>query len=93
MAWRIISSRKIVHDYAQLCQLATSQGRLQLVLDAMTVLHERLSTDPLEAGEPHYRLKHLGLIMCVAFREPLTVDYAVDEQRRWVYLRGITLKD
>jgi hypothetical protein len=46
----------------------------------------RLADDPLGWGEPIYPLRHLGLTVCHAALFMFSVIYAVDEQRRIVYV-------
>src|SRR5262249_10433301 len=46
----------------------------------------RLETDPLEFGEPLYQLRGLGLQVRLAPFAPLYVRFAVDEERRLVYV-------
>ncbi len=91
MAWRIISSKKVDHDFGKILLRVYAEGRLRPTLEAMKYLRGKFAADPMEAGEPKHRLKHLGLLLCVATRRPLLIHYAVDEQRQWVYLRRITL--
>jgi hypothetical protein len=90
MAWRVIYSGKIRRDFVALCMSEAAQGRLKPILVAMEDLHGRLAANPLEVGEPHNRLKHMGLTLCTAFRKPLTVRFAVDERRKLVYMRNIS---
>lgn len=52
-------------------------------------IHERLTTAPLEWGDPLYRLRYLELNLYRGTHAPLNVIYAVDEQRRLVYLTQV----
>ena len=91
MKWRIIQSGKIKNDIAELCLRAGIEGRLNAVLDTLRRVRQNLEIDPLAVGEPHNRLKHFELLLCVVMDGPLVVRFAVDEKRRWVYLRSVTL--
>ena len=91
MAWRIIDSQKVQRDFKELCMRARTEGRLHEVLDAMKRVYLDLGGDPLAVGEPHNRLKHLELLLCVVVEQPLVVRFAIDEKRQWVYLRSIEL--
>src|SRR5207237_230289 len=63
-------------------------GREVQFLAALQHIADRLRKDPLVFGEPLYHLKALQLEVRQAIVLPLVVDYAVDEQRRLVYIRG-----
>ena len=91
MTWRLIHSQKTEDDFKRLCERARSEGRLTRILETMKRLAQRPKADPLNAGDPYNRLKHLGLRLYVIVDRPLVVHYAVDEQRHWVYLRRIDL--
>ena len=67
---------------------AIQAGRGAPFLAAFRQIVERLRKDPLVFGEPLYRLKALQLEIRQGIVLPLVVDYAVDEQRRLVYIRG-----
>lgn len=84
-------------DYAglflrQLEDLVNQAVRLGTLADlAATVktIHQRLSMTPLEWGDPLYRLRHLELIVYRGTLAPINVHYAVDEQRKLVYLTQV----
>jgi hypothetical protein len=67
---------------------AIQTGRGAPFLAAFRQIIERLRKEPLVFGEPLYRLKALQLEIRQGIVLPLVVDYAVDEQRRLVYIRG-----
>lgn len=70
-------------------QRAGRRGLLNAYLDAIKLMRHHLAVDPLSWGDPHNRLRHLGLILYQRIQGPLRLYYAVDEQRRIVYLRTI----
>lgn len=52
---------------------------------------DRLRNDPLNFGEPQYRLPALRLLVCQGVIVPLVVDFAVHEDRPLVFIRGFKL--
>jgi hypothetical protein len=70
---------------------AAEAGQGQAFLAALRQIYERLRKDPLNLGEPLYRLPALKLIVCQAVVSPLLVDFAVHEERPLVFIRGFKL--
>jgi hypothetical protein len=70
---------------ARAAGLAASLGQ------ALSTIDRRLSTDPLEWGEPSHDLSKANLTVCDAFHERILVPYAVDELHRIVYVTGVRL--
>jgi hypothetical protein len=68
---------------------AIQAGRGAQFLAAFRQIMERLQKDPLVFGEPLYHLPSLQLLVRQAVVLPLVVDYAVHEDRRVVFIRGI----
>ena len=58
-------------------------------LAALKTMVAKLTSDPVNWGEQKYRLHHMNLLVCHGFARPLHVSYAVDEQRRIVYIKEI----
>ncbi len=56
---------------------------------AVKSIHHHLEMDPQEWGDPHNRLPHSGLILYHGMLPPLHVFYAVDPERRLVFVRDI----
>jgi hypothetical protein len=52
---------------------------------------DRLRNDPLNFGEPQYRLPALRLLLCQGIVAPLVVDFAAHEDRPVVLIRGFRL--
>jgi hypothetical protein len=67
---------------------AMRAGTGQRVVAAYREIIERLHKDPLNFGEPQYRLPALRLLVCQAIVRPLVVDFAVHEERPLVFIRG-----
>src|SRR5579875_4182282 len=85
-------------DYAgqyrrQLEDLINQAVRLGTLADleaTVRTIHQRLSTTPMEWGDPLYRLHYLQLLLFRGTHTPLNVIYAVDEQRKLVYLTQVS---
>jgi hypothetical protein len=61
-------------------------GKREDLLAAATAITMRLTTDPLQWGDPLYHYRHLELVHCRGVHAPLYVLYAVDERRKLVYV-------
>jgi hypothetical protein len=61
-------------------------GRREDFLAAAKAITRRLTMDPLEWGDPLYHSWHLQLMNYRGAHAPLYVLYAVDEQRKLVYV-------
>jgi hypothetical protein len=70
---------------------ATRQGRGEACVTAFRRIVERLMRDPLNFGEPLYRLPAMRLRVRQAAIFPLFVDFAVSEDHPLVYIKGVTL--
>jgi len=68
---------------------AAERGVFDAYAVAVKSIQHRLTTDPLVWGDPQNHLPHLQLLLCHGTRVPLHVYFAVDEQRRIVYVRDI----
>jgi hypothetical protein len=70
---------------------AIASGRREPYVAAATAIQQKLATEPLSWGDPLFRLHQLGLVRCQGVAPPFLVNYAVDEQRRIVYVQDIQL--
>ena len=59
--------------------------------DALKLIDQRLAADPVGWGDPMYPLRRAGLTMYRGLQSPLQVQYAVDEARRFVYVKSVAL--
>lgn len=81
----------------QLKQLRTWAGRANALgkkaefLAALKTIYQKLTTEPLTWGDPSYPLTQLGLQVYQRVCSPLHVAYAVDDDRRIVYIKKFTL--
>jgi len=89
--YRVHASGVIVQALRQLQRQAAREGRGDELLSAFRQIAQRLQTDPLDLGEPLYRLPALRMqVRSVAVR-PLVVDYGVCEDTPLVFLRAVKL--
>jgi len=84
--YRVVFSEATRQQLLELLRRAVARGRGEQVLSAAKVVVARLQSDPLEFGEPRRELRALRLQERVAVVRPLGVIYAVDENRRLVYI-------
>ena len=89
--FRIVSSQRINQRFEELCAQAKSARRGLFVLETASEIFQRLSNDPLSAGEPQYRLRNMQLQVRHVVKSPWSVPFAVDEKRKLVYLKNIAL--
>lgn len=86
-AYRLCLSERNRRQLEEWAEQAKQLGILDQYVVAVKAIHQRLTRDPLTCGDPNYRLRHAGLIMCHGICAPLHVYYAVDEARRIVYVK------
>jgi predicted exporter len=84
--YRVVFSEATRRQLLELQQRAVARGRGEQLLSAAKVVVTRLQSDPLEFGELRKELRALRLQERVAVVRPLVVIYAVDAQRRLVYV-------
>ena len=70
---------------------ATSEGRGELVLDAIRQIHQRFRANPMNFGEPLYRLPAMRMIVHCAMVLPLVIDFGICEDRPLVFIKDIRL--
>jgi hypothetical protein len=68
--------------------LARMLGRLREVVEDLRRITDHLETDPLAWGDPTRQYRHYGWLESRGIGRCLLVHYAVDEQRRIVYLKS-----
>lgn len=90
-SFQISFSELIAEAIRQLQRRASLQGRGEEFLQALRAVVDRLQHDPNEFGEPLYRLSALRLqVRCAAIR-PLSIDFAVCEDRPLVFIKAVRL--
>jgi hypothetical protein len=92
-AWRytVHASGAIAETIRKIHRRAKLEGRGDKVIAAFTDMLRRLRQDPKGLGEPFYRLSALGLDVRTCVIRPLAVDFAVHEEKRLVFLKGVKL--
>jgi hypothetical protein len=68
-----------------------AQGKGADVVHALSLLEERLGTDPMAAGQHRFDLPDFGLPVMRGFVSPLILHYAVDEPRKRVYIHHVRI--
>jgi hypothetical protein len=84
-------SSSVARHWKRLLGQASRKHRLKRFMASARSIVERLKSEPLIFGEILGHLPHLGLEVRVGAVAPLTVTYAVDEEKHVVYLRSFTL--
>jgi hypothetical protein len=70
---------------------ATEEGRGEAVLAAIRQIYQRLQQDPMDFGEPLYRLPVLRMQVRHGGIGPLFIDFALCEDTPLVFIKGATL--
>jgi len=87
-----LSYSEVVQKAFEDCQRrASSEGRGREFLEATAAVFQRLQFDPTAFGEPLYRLVHMRLQVRTAAVGPLSVVFAVSDDRPVVYLKAVEL--
>ncbi len=82
--YRVVLMSEARSQINQILQKSEGISRRRLER-ALRHIQEQLEAHPLEFGEPHYRLKDLGLVLCVGFWKNLGIEYGVHEAKRLVF--------
>ncbi|MHB1426642.1 MAG: hypothetical protein ACYC3I_26065 [Gemmataceae bacterium] len=90
-AFQIAFSGVIAETIRQLQRRASRQGRGEEFLLALRAVVDRLHHDPNEFGEPLYRLPVLRTGVRCAVIRPLSIDFAVCEDRPLVFIKAVRL--
>jgi hypothetical protein len=90
--------RYTVHGSGQIAKiirrvqhLAKQQRRGEQALAALKHIYQRLQQDPLNLGEPLYRLAALNLEVRTCVIRPINMDFAVHQERFLVFIKGVKL--
>jgi hypothetical protein len=87
--FRISCAEIIQNKILELHHLAALHGRAEELLTALKVMKEKLTKEALTWGDPLYPLRAMKLLAHQGVQGPLQVLYAVDEQRRIVYVTEV----
>jgi hypothetical protein len=89
--YEVACSGVIARSLKQIQKRAKEQGRGEAVLFAIRRIWHRLSIDPIDFGEPLYRLPALRLQVRHGANGPLLIYFAVHEDRPIVFIKGAVL--
>jgi hypothetical protein len=70
---------------------AWRRGQGKAVTKAFRQIIRRLELDPLQLGEPAYRLPGLRMQVRTVIVRPLVVDFAICEDQPLVFIKGVKL--
>jgi hypothetical protein len=84
--YRVLGAELVVNTLRGLKRLADVAGEGNQFLSSAKRIVDRLATDPLDFGEPRFGLPNLQLQVRIGGFGNLAVQYAVDEERRIVYI-------
>jgi hypothetical protein len=87
--FRVINLKAVSLQLRVLHDQAKAQGTDFFFRQSLVEIHRRLATDPLEFGEPLYNLQELNLQVRIGLHPPLSVRFAVDKERKLVYLFSV----
>jgi hypothetical protein len=68
---------------------ATALGRRSDFITSLKIINEKLTTEPLAWGDPQYRARNAGFVLCHGLHLLLHVYYAVHEESRTVWVKEI----
>lgn len=89
--YEVHNSGAIARAFQRLQRQASREGRGQALLAAARQVYDRLRKDPMELGEPLYRLPVLRMQLRFVAVRPLYVDFAVCEDRPLVFIKAVKL--
>lgn len=87
--YRIVYSQLVAARLKAFADRATRAGFGQELATALKTIIQSLTDNPLAWGDPNYRLRVLDLLICHGIHSFLHVRYAVDEERKIVYIMEI----
>jgi hypothetical protein len=90
--FHVSASKAVKEQFQQALGLAESEGRLEAAIPAANWIFGELARTPLEFGESRYDAEALQLQVRFAFVRPFAVYFAVNEQKRIVFLVRISYR-
>jgi hypothetical protein len=91
-AYRVVQSEILRQRLAGWMARAATLGVRQWFRDLLQVIQDQLSSNPVQWGDPLYRLKNLDLLVCRRIYERIIVEYAVHQEERVVFLKDLRLQ-
>ena len=89
--YEVYCSTAMAKAIKQLHRQTTRERRGPAMLDAFRQAVERLQQNPMNIGEPLYRLPTLRLQVRTLVIRPLVLDYAICTDRPLVFVKGVKL--
>jgi hypothetical protein len=89
--YEVLCSTAIAQQIKDLQERASAEGRGAQFLRALRSIARHLTYDPNNFGEPLYRLPALRTDVRVGVVLPLSIDFAVSEERQVVFIKGVKL--
>jgi hypothetical protein len=89
MKFEVSHKAGVIEALFALEALAIKTGTEHSYRDALKQISAHFQSDPLEWGDPTYRLLHEGGIICHRIVNPLVVRFAVYEVEQKVYILEI----
>jgi len=89
--YQVHCSGAIAEALRRLQRLTPGATRKKAIASALKQIVKRLQLDPLEFGEPYYRLPALRLQIRTCVVTPLVVHFAVSEEQPLVFIKAVRL--
>ncbi len=89
--FQISFSDVIAEDIRQLQRRASREGRGEEFLLALRAVVDFLQKNPNDFGEPLYRLTAVRMMVRCSVIRPLSIDFAVCEDRPIVFIKAVRL--
>jgi hypothetical protein len=90
MKFRLSQKPGVIDQIRALDDLAKARGIRRLYAETLQEIVRHLQTHPLDWGDPEYRLRHEGAVVCHRIVDPLIVRFAVYEIEERVHILEIT---
>jgi hypothetical protein len=90
MAYQVGRYPGVAEKLQSLAKLATLAGIRKSYVDALRTMLVRLENDPLEWGDPLYRVPHQSGIVCHSLVWPIMVRYSVHESANVVLIIDVS---
>lgn len=89
--YQVEASGTVIQEIKELVDRATVLGIADEVLRSLRQSHRRLQQEPFAVDEPVYRLHTLQLQVRLVVQQPLSVTFAVHEERPLVFIKVVNL--
>src|SRR5690242_13289328 len=90
-SYRVLSSALIKESFRKLYKQARQESRADAFMQAARQIGQQLMQNPVEFGEPLYRLPALRLEVRHGAVGPLLIYFAVHEDKPLVFIKSVTL--